>query len=197
MHTQPAALTPDFVFLFWGLVMTILLGLLFGPCFISDRVEQFQIKLLLLQGYSIHNSDTDTDFRYRNLYTDTEYLIKLDWVERDFCSARQDYAHTQQEVVTEGRDLGPSSQKYLEYKVSRGELSREAPGLKPPPWPSNIVTTHMSYFMTGGPGNEHRTNKPQLEEIGKGRKETPCVWAPLRRLAFILAEQRVHHQGEL
>ena len=30
--THPAALTQNVAFSFWGLVMTILLGLLFGPC---------------------------------------------------------------------------------------------------------------------------------------------------------------------
>ena len=34
----------------------------------------------------------------------TEYL-DLDQVERDFYSTRQDYAHSQQEVVIEERDL--------------------------------------------------------------------------------------------
>ena len=29
-----------------------------------------------------------------------------------------------------------------------------------PSWPDTIVTLHVSYFMTGGPGKEHRTNKP-------------------------------------
>ena len=36
---------------FWGPVMTIPLGLLFAPvCFISDRGQHFQAKLLFLQG---------------------------------------------------------------------------------------------------------------------------------------------------
>ena len=53
----------------------------------------------------------------------TEYL-NLDQVERDFCSARQAYAHAQQEEVTEERDLHPNSQEYLEYEVSQGEVVR-------------------------------------------------------------------------
>ena len=40
----------------------------------------------------------------------TEYL-DLDQLERDFYSTRQDYAHSQQEVVTEERDLYPNSQE--------------------------------------------------------------------------------------
>ena len=49
--THPAALTPNLVFSFWAPVMTILLALLFTPvCFISDRDQQFPIKLLFLQG---------------------------------------------------------------------------------------------------------------------------------------------------
>ena len=35
----------------------------------------------------------------------------LDQVERDFCSARQAYAHEQQDEVTEERDLHPDSQE--------------------------------------------------------------------------------------
>ena len=37
--------------------------------------------------------------------------LDLDLVERDFCSARQAYAHAQQEEVTEERDLRPNSQE--------------------------------------------------------------------------------------
>ena len=40
----------------------------------------------------------------------------------------------------------------------------------------------MSYFMTGGPGKEHGTNKPPpTKESGKGQKETPRVH-PLPRI---------------
>ena len=35
----------------------------------------------------------------------------LDQVERDFCSARQAYAQTQQEEVTEEKDVRPNSQE--------------------------------------------------------------------------------------
>ena len=45
--THPAALTPKVAFCFSGSVMTILLGLLFGLYFISERSQQFQAKLLL------------------------------------------------------------------------------------------------------------------------------------------------------
>ena len=48
----------------------------------------------------------------------------LDQVERDFCSARQAYAHAQQEEVTEEGDLRPNSQDYLEYEVSQGGVVR-------------------------------------------------------------------------
>ena len=50
--------------------------------------------------------------------------LDLDLVERDFCSARQAYAHAQQEEVTEERDLHPNSQDYLEYEVSEGGVVR-------------------------------------------------------------------------
>ena len=51
--------------------------------------------------------------------------LDLDQVERDFCSARQAYAHAQQEEVTEERDLRPNPQKYLEYEVSQGRVVRK------------------------------------------------------------------------
>ena len=88
---------------FMGPVTTILLGLLSGPCilqlltkFISSRLQQFQTKLLLLQGWK--------------LVSDVEHP-NLDQVERDFCSARQAYTHAQREEVTEKRDLRPNSQE--------------------------------------------------------------------------------------
>ena len=43
-------------------------------------------------------------------FQEKKYL-DLDQVERDFCSARQAYAHAQQEEVTEERDLRPNSQE--------------------------------------------------------------------------------------
>ena len=64
--------------------------------FISERGQQFQTKLLLLQGWK--------------LVSDVENP-NLDQVERGFCSARQAYAHAQQEEVTEERDLRPNSQE--------------------------------------------------------------------------------------
>jgi len=77
--------------------MTILLGLCLAPAyFISERGQQFQTKLLLLQGWK--------------LVSDVEHP-NLDQVERDFCSARQAYAHAQQEEVTEEKDLCPNSQE--------------------------------------------------------------------------------------
>ena len=94
---------PSWLLPFMGPVVTILLGLLFGPCilqlltkFISSRLQQFQTKSLLLQGWK--------------LVSDVEHP-NLDQVERDFCSARQGYTHAQQEEVTEERDLCPKSQE--------------------------------------------------------------------------------------
>ena len=79
--------------------MTILLSLLFGPVyFISERSQQFHTKLLLLKGWK--------------LVSDVEHP-NLDQVERDFCSARQAYAHARQEEVTEERDLCPNSQEVI------------------------------------------------------------------------------------
>ena len=49
--THPQTLTLNVAFCFWGPVMTILLGRLFAPVyFVSDRDQQFQAKLLFLQG---------------------------------------------------------------------------------------------------------------------------------------------------
>ena len=94
---------PSWLLPFMGPVTTVLLGLLFGPCilqlltkFISSRLQQFQAKLMLLQGWK--------------LVSDVEHP-NLDQVERDFCSARQAYTHAQQEEVTEERDLCPNSQE--------------------------------------------------------------------------------------
>ena len=50
--------------------------------------------------------------------------LDLELVERDFCSARQAYAHAQQEEVIEETDLRPIPKKYLEYEVSQGEVVR-------------------------------------------------------------------------
>ena len=86
-----------------GPVISLLLGLLFGPCilqllakFISSRLQQFQAKLMSLKGWK--------------LVSHVEHP-NLDQVERDFCSARQAYAQAQQEEVTEERDLRPNSQE--------------------------------------------------------------------------------------
>ena len=49
--TNPAALTPSIASSFWGPVMTILLGLLFGRfLFHLYFSQQFQTQVLLLQG---------------------------------------------------------------------------------------------------------------------------------------------------
>ena len=57
-----------------------------------------------------------------------------------------------------------------------------------PPWPGSIVTICISYFMTGSPGEEHRTNKPPLtgriRERSKGdaacpsTSQNPPCWHP-------------------
>ena len=92
--------------------MTILLGFLFGPFyFISERSQQFQTKLLLLQE--------------RKLVSDMEHP-NLDQVERDFCSARQAYAQAQQEEATEERPPPQFPRIILSKKSLRGELLGEA-----------------------------------------------------------------------
>ena len=77
--------------------------------FISERTQQFETKLLLVQGWK--------------LVSNVEHP-NLDQVEIDFYSARQAYTHAQQEEVTEERDLHPNSQDYLEYEVSQGGIVR-------------------------------------------------------------------------
>ena len=46
-----------------------------------------------------------------------------------------------------------------------------------PTWPGTIVTICMSCFMTGGPGKEHRTNKPPPTRSVRERSEdnTTCL----------------------
>ena len=119
-----------------GQVITILLGLLFGPSilllltkFISSRLHQFQAKLTLLKEWK--------------LVSDVEHL-NLEQVERDLSSATQDYTHAQQEEVTE-ETFTSILKKYLAYEVYRGELLGEA---HCPPWSVSAVTIFMSCFMT-------------------------------------------------
>ena len=61
-HTlQPSP--ANVAFCFWGPVMTILLGLLFGPVyFSSDKGQQFQAKLLFLQEWCCN--DVNDGFRH-------------------------------------------------------------------------------------------------------------------------------------
>ena len=72
--TYPATLSPNFAFLFQGLLVTILLVLLFGHClfqllmnFISDRLQQFQAKLLLCE--SVNHSILSDSLQLRGLYS--------------------------------------------------------------------------------------------------------------------------------
>ena len=52
------------------------------------------------------------------------------------------------------------------------------------PWPGTIVIVRMSCFTTGGPGKEHRTNKPppsrRVRERSKGdtTSQSPSRWHP-------------------
>ena len=56
-----------------------------------------------------------------------------------------------------------------------------------PPWPGTMVTICVSYFTTGSPGREHRTNKPpptrRVRERSKGDTTCPTTsqnprWRP-------------------
>ena len=69
---------------------------LYTPTPYKVYLQQFQAKLMLLQGWQ--------------LVSDVEHL-NLDQAERDSCSARRDYAHAQQEEITEERDPHPNSQE--------------------------------------------------------------------------------------
>ena len=72
-----------------------------------------------------------------------------------------------------------------------------------PPWPGTIVTICISCFTTGGRGKEHRTNKPPPtgRVWERSKWDTTCPMSDHLpesfSLAFILAEQGVHHQEEL
>ena len=91
---------PSWLLPFLGPAITILLGLLLGPC-----ILQLLTKFISQQVLTVPNqSDVTTRV------SDTERL-NLDQVERDFCSAGQVYAHAQQEKVTEERDLCPNYQE--------------------------------------------------------------------------------------
>ena len=72
--------------------------------FISERGQQFPIKLLLLKGWK--------------LFSDVEHP-NLSGRERDFCSARQAYAHARKKLQEEETSLIPK-------KSLRGELLGEA-----------------------------------------------------------------------
>ena len=52
-----------------------------------------------------------------------------------------------------------------------------------PPWPGTTVTICMSYFMRGGPGKEHRSNKPPpTGRIWERSKEMPRILSLSRLL---------------
>ena len=56
------------------------------------------------------------------------------------------------------------------------------------PWPDTTVTICLRYFITGGPGEEHRTNKPppirRIQARSKGdttcltTSQNPSLWHP-------------------
>ena len=95
---------------FMGPVIIILSGLLFGPSilqlltkFISSRLQHFQAKLMLLQGWK--------------LISDVEHP-NLDQEERDFCSARQAYTMHSRKKLPKKETSAPIPKKHLECEVS-------------------------------------------------------------------------------
>ena len=83
--------------------------------------------------------------------------------------------HSRQELQKEAASA-PVPRKCLAYEVSRGERLREAHRLKPPTLARLIVTMCMRHFMTGGPGNEHRTNKPPTRRVWeRSERDTMCL----------------------
>ena len=79
----------------------------------------------------------------------------------------------------------PVPKKYLEYEVSqRGVVKGKYTDWTRPPWPGTRATICMSYFMPGGPGKEHGTNKPppsrRVQERSKG--DTTCLTTSLNPL---------------
>ena len=144
--------------------------------FISDRSQQFQTEVLLLQGWML-------------VSVKTKKHLDLDQVERDFCSARQAYGHPQQEEVTDERDLRPNFQEASwVWSLPGGNCYRKHTDWNRPPWPGTIATICMSCFMTGGPSKEHGTNKPpptrRAQERTKGditcltTPQNPSLWHP-------------------
>ena len=78
-------------------------------------------------------------------------------------------------------------------------LGRHTDGNRPP-WPGTRVTICVSYFTTGGPSKEHRTNTPpptrRVWERSQG--DTMRLTASQNPLASpILAEQRMGRQAGL
>ena len=67
-----------------------------------------------------------------------------------------------------------------------------------PPRPGTTVTISVSYFMTGGPGWEHRTNKPLPTRriLERSERDTTCPTniPESSSLESILVEQCVCHQ---
>ena len=64
------------------------------------------------------------------LVSDKKKYLDLDLIEKDFCPARQAYAHAQQEKVTKKKTSAPIPKKYLEYEVSRGRVVRKSTLIK-------------------------------------------------------------------
>ena len=96
--------------------------------FISESSQQFQTKLLLLQGWM--------------LVSGKKYL-NLDQVERDFCSTRQAYTPCiAGKSYWRKRPLPQFPRSILSMKSLRGELSGEAHWLKPP----NLARYHSNHL---------------------------------------------------
>ena len=94
--------------------MTILLGLLFVACLFHIWDEP------IVSNYSAIITRVNAGFSQGKKY------LNLDQVERDFCSARQAYAHAQQAEVKKKVTCTPIPKKYLEYEVSQWGVIRES-----------------------------------------------------------------------
>ena len=150
-----------------GQVITILLGLLFGPMYTPTPYK------IYLQQTPPVPSQTDISIRMEagfrcgtsQLRSSRERLL-LCYAGLHPCTAGRSYRRK--------RPSPQFSKSVLCMKCLKGELLGEA---HCPPWPGSPVTIGMSCFTTWGPGKEYRTNKPpparRVRERSKG--DTVCL----------------------
>ena len=176
-----------------GQVITILLGLLFGPMYTPTPYK------IYLQQTPPVPSQTDISIRMEagfrcgtsQLRSSRERLL-LCYAGLHPCTAGRSYRRK--------RPPPQIPRSILSMKSLRGELLGEAHWNRPP-WPGTTVTICMSCFMTGDPDKEYGTNKPpptgRVRERLKGDTCVSIHFPESVSLASILAEWCVRHQERL